>query len=62
MVEQKRPEHAAKDELKEVTTREGLAQLLWTLLHDREAGLAEGLKVECKEALRLKYGITTIVN
>jgi hypothetical protein len=62
MVEQRRPEHETRDELKEVTTREGLAQLLWTLLHDREAGLAEGFKAECREALRTMYAITTIVN
>ncbi|KAH7349135.1 hypothetical protein BKA66DRAFT_476952 [Pyrenochaeta sp. MPI-SDFR-AT-0127] len=59
MVEKGRQEHSSHDELKEVTTREGLAQLLWTLLHDPTAPLAPELFAECKEALRKKYGITS---
>jgi hypothetical protein len=46
------------DGLKEVTTREGLAQLLWTLVHDPKKPLGEKLKEEFDEALRLKYGMT----
>ncbi|KAF1834833.1 hypothetical protein BDW02DRAFT_465541, partial [Decorospora gaudefroyi] len=44
--------------LKEVTTREGLAQLLWTLVNDDRVGLgAGGLKGECEGALRVRYGV-----
>ena len=50
-------EHIQKDELKEVTTREGLAQLLWTLMHDVQAPLAPGLFAETKDAVRRMYGI-----
>ncbi|KAF1916149.1 hypothetical protein BDU57DRAFT_573889 [Ampelomyces quisqualis] len=50
-------EHTSHDELKEVTTREGLAQLLWTLMHDQSAPLAPELVVECTEAVKKKYGI-----
>lgn len=57
MVEKGRQEHSSRDKLKEVTTREGLAQLLWTLLHDPTAPLAPELFNECKEALKKKYGI-----
>jgi hypothetical protein len=46
------------DGLKEVTTREGLAQLLWALVHDPEKPLGAKLKEEFDEALRLKYGMT----
>jgi hypothetical protein len=42
-------EHTSNDELKEVTTREGLAQLLWTLMHDLNAPLAPELVAECTE-------------
>jgi hypothetical protein len=46
------------DGLKEVTTREGLAQLLWALVHAPDKPLGEKLKEEVDEALRLKYGMT----
>ena len=46
--------------LKEVTTREGLAQLLWTLMHDQDAPLAPALFAECKEAVKRKYGIASV--
>jgi hypothetical protein len=49
-----------EDRLKEATTREGLAQLLWTLLHDPDAPLDKGLKNECTQALKKKYRMTTI--
>jgi hypothetical protein len=49
----------ASDGLKEVTTREGLAQLLWTLVHDPEKPLGYMLEREFDEALRLKYGMTS---
>jgi hypothetical protein len=52
-------EHIIYDELKEVTTREGLAQLLWTLMHDQTASLAPRFVAECTEALKKKYGITS---
>jgi hypothetical protein len=45
------------DELKEVVTREGLAQLLWTLMHDWREPLAPRLLGECNEAVKRKYGI-----
>jgi hypothetical protein len=45
------------DELKEVVTREGLAQLLWTLMHDRREPLAPKLFGECTEAVKRMYGI-----
>jgi hypothetical protein len=47
------------DGLKEVTTREGLAQLLWTLVHAPDKPLGGKLKEEFDEALRLKYGMTS---
>ena len=52
-----RPEGAAGDQLQEATTQEGLAQLLWTLLHDAAAPLAPGLMAECTEALKRRYGM-----
>jgi hypothetical protein len=45
------------DELKEVVTREGLAQLLWTLMHDWREPLAPRLFGECNDAVKRKYGI-----
>ncbi|KAF1945761.1 hypothetical protein EJ02DRAFT_319918, partial [Clathrospora elynae] len=57
MVEKGRSEHGVRDELKQVTTREGLAQLLWTLLHDFQKPLAPEFFEECKEALKRKYGM-----
>lgn len=48
-----------KDDLKEATTREGLAQLLWTLLHDPSEPLAPELNEEFKQALRKYYGMTS---
>jgi hypothetical protein len=45
------------DALKEVTTKEGLAQLLWTLMHDPEKPLGGKLREECDEALREMYGM-----
>jgi hypothetical protein len=50
-------ERETTDELKEVTTREGLAQLLWTLMHDQTTPLAPELVAECTKAVRQKYGI-----
>jgi hypothetical protein len=50
-------ERDTMDELKEVTTREGLAQLLWTLMHDQTTPLAPELVAECTKAVRQKYGI-----
>lgn len=55
--EKGRQEHALVDGLKEVTTREGLAQLLWTLMHDPNAPLAPELLAECTEAVKWRYGI-----
>lgn len=49
-----------RDELKQVTTREGLAQLLWTLLNDQTAPLCPELFEVCKEAVKAKYSIHTI--
>ncbi|CAO2654202.1 Nn.00g109350.m01.CDS01 [Neocucurbitaria sp. VM-36] len=57
MVEKDRPEHGLGDRLKEVTTQEGLAQLLWTLLHDPNKPLPRELSEECTEAVKKKYGI-----
>jgi hypothetical protein len=51
------PERSTSDKLKEVTTREGLAQLLWTLMHDQTTPLAPELVAECTKAVRQKYGI-----
>lgn len=52
--ERQEPQH---DELKEITTREGLAQLLWTLMHDASAPLAPELFAECSTAVKRMYGI-----
>ncbi|KAF2134500.1 hypothetical protein P153DRAFT_362266 [Dothidotthia symphoricarpi CBS 119687] len=57
--EKERHDNTCRDALKEVTTREGLAQLLWTLLHDAGRPLAPGLGRECKEAVKKMYGIAT---
>ncbi|KAL6710592.1 hypothetical protein ACN47E_008640 [Coniothyrium glycines] len=46
------------DRLKEVTTREGLAQLLWTLLHDPKSPLAPELKEEFTRVLKRYYGMS----
>jgi hypothetical protein len=56
--ERERQGHGMRDELKEVTTREGLAQLLWTLMHDATMPLAPDLFNECLAALKQKYGMT----
>jgi hypothetical protein len=48
------------DGLKEVTTREGLAQLLWTLIHDMTAPVASGLTEECTEVLKKMVKLETI--
>jgi hypothetical protein len=48
-----------KDVLKEVTTREGLAQLLWTLLHDPKVLNETGLRERCMDALREMYRMTS---
>jgi hypothetical protein len=47
----------ASDGLKEVTTREGLAQLLWTLVHDSGNPLGDELEKEFSDALKVKYGM-----
>jgi hypothetical protein len=52
-------EHCMNDPLKEVTTREGLAQLLWTLMHDQSTPLAPEMFRECTKAVKRKYGITS---
>lgn len=49
-----------RDELKQVTTREGLAQLLWTLLNDQTAPMCPELFEMCKEAVKAKYSIHTV--
>lgn len=49
-----------RDELKQVSTREGLAQLLWTLLNDQADPLCPELFEVCKEAVKAKYSIHTI--
>jgi hypothetical protein len=59
MKERESLEHCVDDPLKEVTTREGLAQLLWTLMHDQKAPLAPELLEECTKALKRKYGIAS---
>lgn len=53
-------EGSVRDELKHVTTREGLAQLLWTLLNDQTDPLCPELFEVCKEAVKAKYSIHTI--
>ncbi|KAI8938235.1 hypothetical protein NX059_005896 [Plenodomus lindquistii] len=60
MTEMGRTEDSTRDELKEVTTQEGLAQLLWTLLHDPKKPLATGLLAECTDALKRMYGIKRV--
>lgn len=49
-----------RDELKQVTSREGLAQLLWTLLNDQASPLCPELFEVCKEAVKAKYSIQTV--
>ncbi|KAH6643696.1 hypothetical protein C7974DRAFT_370908 [Boeremia exigua] len=53
-------ESGVRDELKQVTTREGLAQLLWTLLNDQTDPLCPELFEVCKEAVKAKYSILTV--
>lgn len=53
-------EGSMRDDLKQVTTREGLAQLLWTLLNDQTDPLCPELFEVCKEAVKAKYSIQTI--
>ncbi|KAJ4315804.1 hypothetical protein N0V94_005755 [Neodidymelliopsis sp. IMI 364377] len=53
-------ESTVRDELKQVTTREGLAQLLWTLLNDQTQPLCPELFETCKEAIKAKYSIHNI--
>lgn len=55
--EKGREGHLFKDQLKEMTTQEGLAQLLWKLLHDPKAPLAPGLLDECTTAVKRMYGM-----
>ncbi len=55
------PQDEGLDALKEVTTREGLAQLLWTLLHTDER-MNKRLKVECTAALKEMYQVTVITD
>lgn len=55
--ERERKGHGTRDALKEVTTREGLAQLLWTLMHDATMPAAPELFNECQVALKKKYGM-----
>ncbi|KAH6864929.1 hypothetical protein BKA58DRAFT_235397 [Alternaria rosae] len=54
-------EDAGLDALKEVTTREGLAQLLWTLLAKDEPATAR-LRKECKQALDEWYQVKIITD
>ncbi|EOA84761.1 hypothetical protein ACJQWK_06655 [Exserohilum turcicum] len=56
-------DEAAKDDgsndgLKKVTTREGLAQLVWTLLQDRSLLQESGLRQRCMDALKDMYHVT----
>jgi hypothetical protein len=53
------PEDEGLEALKEVTTREGLAQLLWTLLHTDEE-MNKRLRAECTLALKEMYQVTII--
>lgn len=53
-------EGSVRDELKQVTTREGLAQLLWTLLNDQSDPLCPELFEICKEAVMKKYNVQTV--
>jgi hypothetical protein len=53
-------EQSVRDELKQVTTREGLAQLLWTLLNDVSSPLTPELFEECKNAVKKMYGIHNV--
>lgn len=48
-----------RDVLKEVTTREGLAQLVWTLLHDAKVMSGSGLRDRCMDAMRDMYRMTS---
>lgn len=45
--------------LAEVTTREGIAQLLWTLMHDNKEPLTPELFNECTLAVKRKYGMAS---
>jgi hypothetical protein len=53
---EKEKEDEGLEALKEVTTREGLAQLLWTLVHTDEELV--GLRDECTAALKEMYRVT----
>ena len=53
-------EHVVRDELKQVTTREGLAQLIWTLVSDTSDPLVPNLYAECREAVRNMYNMHTV--
>jgi hypothetical protein len=53
-------EHVVRDELKQVTTREGLAQLIWTLVSDVSNPLVPDLYAECRDAVRNMYNIHTV--
>lgn len=55
LVEKEQAGGNTKDDLKEITSREGLAQLLWTLLHDTSQPLAPELKEEFTQALKKYY-------
>lgn len=55
--ERAKREQSGVDELKEITTREGLAQLLWTLMHDMSGPLAPEFIEECTAAVKWSYGI-----
>lgn len=58
MRERENHEVGIETPLKEVTTREGLAQLLWTLMNDRRAPLAPVLFREGVKAVKeIKYGM-----
>lgn len=59
MKERENHDSGTETPLKEATTREGLAQLLWTLMHDHRAPLAPELFEECTRAVKRKYGITS---
>jgi hypothetical protein len=53
-------EQVVRDELKQVTTREGLAQLIWTLVSDVSNPLVPDLYAECRDAVVKMYNIRTI--
>ncbi|KAF1361855.1 hypothetical protein EJ07DRAFT_109944 [Lizonia empirigonia] len=53
-------ESTVRDDLKQVASREGLAQLLWSLLNDKNQPLCPELFEVCKEAVKAKYSIQTV--